>query len=538
MKFYAFLLAGACLGSVLLSCKKQEPFGTTTWSPDLAVPLVSAEFTLKDIVARSRTNITEDAQGMLTFVYNTTLVSTPAADALQLGDQSFSQSVGVDQDIINSLQNTAVPLNTSIDIPTIPTQVIDFQISPGSSLDSVYLKQGNISINASSDFHQDIRLNFKIPNATLNGQVFDEELPLTYTGTAPVTLQKSINLTGYKLSLVNNALPNKLSIEISGTITKTTNDAQQLSDMLRVNMSMSGLKFSKAYGRLAQQNLTPDQDTADITIFDNAYSKGIKIKNPVFTFNVQNSFGVPMNLSFPILNAFRKSAPSTIFPISGTPNPFSVSAPLPGAIPGVTNDTFSLRSSNSNISGVLFEAPSRIVYKLSTTLNPGGPTQNFFYDTSTLRTRIKIELPFEGYIKDFAFLDTVPFAFDRPDRIDQLVLRTNITNDFPVEAKLQMYFVTDNFEVKDSLFNTTADQVVVPQASVNANGESVSPGNKVYDITYNAAREGKLAGVTKIILLVRLNSTDSNNNQYVKFFSRYKMAVKLGMRAKLKIAIR
>jgi hypothetical protein len=78
---------------------------------------------------------------------------------------------------------------------------------------------------------------------------------------------------------------------------------------------------------------------------------------------------------------------------------------------------------------------------------------------------------------------------------------------------------------------------VIPKAPVNADGISTGSSNKIYDIIYNATDAGKLTGVKKIIMIASLSTTDYDKQKNVKFLSRYRMKVRFGIRAKVKMSL-
>jgi hypothetical protein len=520
-----------------VSCKKSAPFGSNNWSPEVAMPLVNAEFALKDITKRSAANIIEDANGFVTFVYETKLFSKSANEAIDLGEQRFRFATGVDAGIVNIFNNLPPNIDT-VPIPLATPPPINFVVNAGTTLDSVILKQGNISLECGNRFNQDLTVIFRIPSATKNGQAFQQRISIP----ANSNVSPSFNLDGYRLNLSTGTppQPSLLSIEVGGVIRKISPTLS--GDSLTVKMTLNQMKFSRAFGIIGSQNLLPQPDTADITIFTNALTGGISIKNPSIRFDVQNSFGLGMQLSFLQLKTLSNANPGIPTPVTGSfqassSNPFTVAMPTYNVSPGVTNQSFTVSATNSNISSVIYQAPYKLIYQVSTTLNPGPPVQNFIYDTSTIRTSAYVELPFEGYVNNLAFRDTFPFDFNRPELIERLIFRSNITNDFPMDAKLQLYFVTETFEKRDSLFLSAADQVVIPKAPVNADGISTGSSNKIYDIIYNATDAGKLTGVKKIIMIASLSTTDYDKQKNVKFLSRYRMKVRFGIRAKVKMSL-
>lgn len=536
------LIIPVFIGFTLLSvsCKKSAPFGSNGWSPEVALPLVNAELALKDITKRSAANINEDANGFITFIYQTKLFSKSANEAIDLGEQRFRFATGIDAGVVAIFNNLPPNIDT-VPIPLATPPPINFVVSAGTTLDSIILKQGKISLECGNRFNQDLTVVFRIPSATRNGQVFQQRINIPANSTAT----PSFNLDGYRLNLSsgNPPQPSLLSIQVGGVIKKIS--PTLVGDSLTVKMTLNQMKFSKAFGVLGSQNLLPEPDTADITLFSNTLTGGISIKNPSIRFDVQNSFGLGMELSFLQLKTYSNASPgnptniigTTIPGLTGNP-PFTVAMPAYNAPPGVTNQSFSISSSsNNNLSAVIYGAPNRLIYQVNTTLNPGPPVQNFIYDTSTIRTSAYVELPFEGYVENLAFKDTFPFDFNRPELIERLIFRSNITNDFPMDAKLQLYFVTETFEKRDSLFLTSADQVVIPKAPVNGDGISIGSSNKIYDIIYNASDAGKLTGVKKIIMIASLSTTDSDKKKNVKFLSRYRMKVRFGIRAKVKMSL-
>lgn len=526
--FIFILMMGVCF----YGCKNDTEL---LWSPDLAFPVVNAEFQLKDIIVKSKSNIQEDSDGFLTFVYEDTLVSSKAEDLINIPNQEFVFSKSLSQLEISNLQ-TILTVGQTFTSPEIPF-TFDVASSSGFSLDSVLIKSGLFLFDINSDFRHNVALTIKIPGATKNGVVFNETFNLPYVNTVPVVLNTQKSLSDYKFSFNENGNSNKLKIFFSFTFTKVDqSNSESTSDAIDIKINFSDLKFKKIYGKVTSDlAFIPEPDTTVISIFNKAISGGFKVKNPEITTTITNSFGISASGIIDVFKAYNPiSNPNPInIEGPGIPNSIQINAPT---IEGQSSTTsFTLNKDNSNISDVFFSSPSRLIYKINPSVNVSS-TENFALDSSKIKVGIKLTMPMEGAIENFSFVDTVPLKFGRTDRVEYFNFRVNISNGFPIETKLQAYFVTENFVIRDSLIKREEDKIILAAAPVNSNGRVTNSQEKITDIKVSENILGNLSDVTKIIIVAKANTTGAGltPQQNVKFYSDYKLKVRFGVRAKLK----
>lgn len=517
---------------VFLSCKKESRF---LWQPDLALPVVNAEFSLKDIVVRSKNEIKEDESGFLTLVYADTLFSKSAEELINISPTfEYTNRTGFQTSEINQI--IALFPNTSI---TLPEQEVVFDFPTGNDFeaDSLFLKGGLLNIQVSSDFDYNVTANVKFPGMSINGVAFDENILLGANGNTPVINSINKNLNGFRLRMNENGEPNKLKMrfrliftELSASNTPTANDS------IRIKLSINSLKFSSAYGKVnTTAVLVTQPDTAVINFFDNAISGGIKFKNPSLKTTIQNSFGISAGGSISVLKAFNpviNPVPANIHG-SGIPSLIQIEKPT---TPGQSTTTeIELTKLNSNIDSVIALSPSRLIYKLTPQISP-TPEKDFVLDTSRVRVKLNLTLPMEGAIGNFAFRDTFEYNFNSIDKVERFTFRVNIDNGFPVETKLQVYFLTNQDLIVDSLIKNPADQVIIPACPIDVNGRAIGSVNKLSDFEFKEELLKNFSKINRIIIEARANSTGANSNpaRDIKIYSDYKMKVRFGVRAKLK----
>jgi len=87
----------------------------------MAIPVVNAEFSLKDIIVKSKSNINEDSNGFLTLIYDDTLFSARADQLVKISNQQFAFNQGLDANQIGLLQLLdTIPPNNTITTPEVP----------------------------------------------------------------------------------------------------------------------------------------------------------------------------------------------------------------------------------------------------------------------------------------------------------------------------------------------------------------------------------------------------------------------------------
>ena len=114
-------------------------------------------------------------------------------------------------------------------------------------------------------------------------------------------------------------------------------------------------------------------------------------------------------------------------------------------------------------------------------------------------------------------------------------LKSNVTNGFPLDVEMQIYFTDENFNLLDSLF--IPRQVILPAAPVNiSTGYVINSSSKTTDVDLTPLKISHLSTTKK--MLVRATATTINNaGTNVKIYDYYKLNVTIGAKAKMNITL-
>lgn len=154
-------------------------------------------------------------------------------------------------------------------------------------------------------------------------------------------------------------------------------------------------------------------------------------------------------------------------------------------------------------------------------------------DSSIFKADLKIEFPMKGYTTGFTIQDTVEFGIGEIKEISSLAFRLNISNGFPVNARTQLYFTDDNYNILDSLFTTSQDRII-ESAEIDVNGRVTIPTVRSADEVFEGIRLQHLFSAKKILVRGIINTKDAPTT-VVQIYDDYKLDFKLGIRTKLKI---
>ena len=537
----ASILGATIIISSIQSCVKDNfelnKLASTTWNPNLAVPLVYSSLTVQDILTK------EDTQGQIlvgtdnfcTLVYKGNLFSLLASDLIHIPDQNPTPYTTPS---LTPAQIAALSTNGTVTVPF--SQTVNFisgTTAPNPKVDSITFKSGDIGISLSSDFKFNGNILVTIPSAKKNGVVFSQVLPLVYSGTVPVLANANYNLTGYTFDMTMGGTTfNQFVVNYAVTLTGT-GTPPLASDVVTLNQSLSNMQFGRIYGDIGQVALSPDKDTVEISIFKNALGMGsFSLVDPSVKVVITNSYGVPIVASISQLEGY--TPPALAYPITGSPNPLPIYSPTWAQIGQTATGSYTLNNTNSNIVSVINNVPKNVVYQINSLSNPAGPTNNnFVLDTSRFKVDMELDLPLWGTAKDFWLVDTVHFKLDQTisDDVESAMFRMYNSNGFPIDVDMQVYFVDTLYNVLDSL--VIPNQLILNSGVVSpVTGMVTSPTQKIYDAYVDRPRLLNLKN-SKYILIRAVAATTNAGSSNVKIYSTYRLDVKLGVQFKLKVKV-
>jgi hypothetical protein len=136
------------LGVVIISCEKD---GKLNYKPNIAIPLVKASFTLKDILKKesNNNNISIASDGFIDLIFRTKLFSQKAEDLIPIINQNFNSSLKLDVNQTNAAN--LLPAGNSL--PTITfNRTFPLNLGAGIFIDTVTLKSGKLHLIINSSY--------------------------------------------------------------------------------------------------------------------------------------------------------------------------------------------------------------------------------------------------------------------------------------------------------------------------------------------------------------------------------------------------
>jgi hypothetical protein len=527
----------AALTTVAVQCKKYDPrkIASTSWNPNLAVPIAYGSFDVYDVFARTDSSdifIIDPLSGAVALVYRGEVVSYNAGDIIQVSD------FGTDVIYTNSELGMPVGASFSGTATANNTSQLTAAVNSGVELHTMLMKQGSLSITVTSDIQHNHNINISFPELKLGGTSLTRTIPLTYSGMSPLVHTETIDLTNYLGNFTrNNTTFNELDVNTTVTINGTGGPISGVENV-QLNLQFSGLQFSQANGYFGQQSVGFDNDTILLRIFENEPDGYFELIDPRVRFTVENSFGFPIQLNFQNLKTIDISNGNE-FPISGFPSTLNISAPSMAG--QVATAVLELNNGNTtNLITVITPTPKYFFFEAAGISNPAGNTGtlNFITDTSYFKVHAEVELPLEGLAYGFGVSDTSEFSFgENLENIESLMFRINVNNGFPVELLAQVTLLDSNYIPLFSLLNTP--QQVVESASINTlTGRVTTPTRKITDILLNEQQLQLISQARYVHLYGLSNSKNGTSGQIVKIYDDYVIDLKLGMQVQGKFNVR
>jgi hypothetical protein len=223
-------------------------------------------------------------------------------------------------------------------------------------------------------------------------------------------------------------------------------------------------------------------------------------------------------------------------PITGTPVPWSIAAPSIGQMGQFVSTQADFDRNNTNVYNAIYMAPEWFFSDISALSNPaGGASSNFLLDTSRFSVNVQVDIPLFGKAMDFVLQDTVSFSFGQDmNNVDWMSFRINADNGFPVDAVMQIYFLSASNVFLDSLL-IPAQQVISAAHVGSAPDYRVTDKIHTYtEATISQPRLNNLDPTEKILIRAQCNTVNTGS-ELTKFYSDYTLDVKLAARAKFSI---
>ncbi len=496
-------------------------------NPEYAIPLVSDELSLSNLIASGSSFIRQNNEGYISLVYRGQIFSTTAEKAVIIPNQNFNQTMSLSAAQANALMN-----GQGI---TITAQSVHSFLIGSREIDSIWLKAGAMVASLASEIKTSGALKITIEDAKKGVTILSLNVPFAYGSSIPVLASNNTLLEGYHWNLTKGGLGyNCVNLKYELSLNATT-ETITTADQMNIDLNFQGLKFSRFYGYIGQVNLLDEGDTIDLTVFDDNNTV-VKIEDPKIKIICGNSFGVPVKAGFTKLATYTSGQPETA--VTGVPDPLPIPLPNISQFGQMLYDSVLLNQSTSNIKTAINQKPKHLIFKAYINLNPNGKQQrNFVSDLSQLKIILDVELPLYGSIYNFVLEGNKDLSFKMPDQeiIEAVTLRFTGINGYPIDLFTQVYFMDSLGGTFDSLF-PSRNYKFIESAAIGTDGKVIAKTTKTSDFIFDILRAKRLSRLAKVKLRAELG-TISQGGSYpsVKFYSNYSLGIKIGMKAKLKL---
>lgn len=501
----------------------QDEYQFDKLDPDINVnarfttPLVYGSLNLENLVSQldsSGVNIGDD--NLIYLSYEDSLFSFIADDLLEVPNQDFVEFF-IDNHfgIVGTGWGSAV-LDT--------TDYFPFSFENNEKLDSIVLDTGDIVFDIRFDFACTGIIQMEFPTIQLNGVPLTPD-PIAITNpSGTFTDHIEISIDNYTVILSDaQALPAVFHIELYDE-----GNLIQANDSIIITAGIQNIDFDAVFGFIGDYELITETGELDLGFFDNPLDGDITFANPQIEFFIDNSYGVPAEVTIDRFTALKGENDSIQMTFDPSVNPFNYAYPtvadyVMNPVDFAQDTTISINGTNSNISDLISLLPESIAYSLKASSNPGaagGDTlYNFVTDNSSIDVNFRFLLPMQ-FTSDLAYVDTVDVDLsDIPDEvelIERLELELEVTNGLPTDIDFQLVFVDSLYNEVDSLF-VEGDQPIIPSGETELDYsfdppglDVVSPTTEKTKIVYTGDEILNLEGVKYGIVKVRLKTTGTD----------------------------
>jgi len=502
------------------------------YNPEIAVPLVHSYMTLHNVLDDYDHHhvFVEDGTHFLYLIYERSVFSQTADQLISIADQNINTNY------IFSV-TTPIPAGDSASASQTFTHTMTM-VYADESFDTAYIKAGTLNYNFSSNLNHNGKITVTIPSATKFGIPFKQEIPYTFSGTLPVVFTTSFNLAGYKVGFSHVGALTQLQINYTITV---YGDGTAVTPPFSMSMgeSFSNIKYSRLIGYLGQKTVSISDDSIKVELFNNNIHGYYDFEDPKLHINIDNSYGIPINVSVNQIEAHSASNAPYVVAVtgSGIPNPWVINYPSFAQIGQSMLTSLMLDKTNSTIKPAINISPQHIYSNISATCNPAGPPNtNFVLDTSRIKVNAQLELPLYGKAWDFVLQDTASFSYTEVNDADWVELKLILDNGFPIDGLVQLYFVDTNYVVKDSLLNPFQQMLMSAIPGSPPDYKVVQNTKKTSLIRWEGSRWKNLKDCKHILIRAELNTANSGTT-IVKIYSSYGLEVRLGVRAQKHVMV-
>lgn len=400
--------------------------------------------------------------------------------------------------------------------------------------DQLLMKSGLMILNPHLPFGLYGSVRIQIPEASLNGEVFEIELE---SGDV-----EYVDLSGYLLDFTSNeAEPFRSRLTVNYRVEEFNGSPQN--DYVLLIFEMTEMDYESAYGYFGYQKADEMDASLSFDFFDEIeLDEHIELADFEMDVEVYNSIGVPFYVEATNIRFFHEDEEVSVLTMKDNSTirfdylPSAIDAdPL---VPGY--DQFIVNDSNSNALEIGNSAPVRMMADIYASSNPEvpdglefpeAPDYNFIFSQRELEVDLVLKVPFHFWADSYARMDTVEFDFldiidgseDDVDHINLVDFYFDFKNELPLDVQVTAWVVDAEGEKVDDLLAANTEFVKA--------GDRGAPAASSFQVGLTAAQISlfKQRAVKEIVLAYELST--GNGEGAVKIYGDSRFSAKVSVEA-------
>ncbi len=520
------------VGLVLYSCNVGDidfdNIEDPVFTPEVVAPIGEVTYTVKELIEEINDPNIEisDAKNLLLAVtYRDTSIFKVPTELISI-DEISQQKV---------METGIVVLASPTDVTEEFQQTLslDYPAENGEQIDSLIYADGNLEVIIDSQIEADVELEIKLVDFVHSDSrdtiVFNVSLP--YNGSSPVSDTQNTTLQNHRITLSRMGGQNIFNVIVNGTVNIKAGQSVSSSDFIFLTFNTSDTQFSSVIGYFDEKEITVQDQTIEIDFFKDIEPFGLEFKSPEIVLHIDNSFGLPIGISLAGISSSNDNGDFRMLTGLATEKPIKIKYPELSKFGQTSSSRITISNDISNLSDLLAIAPNKINIPISATSNYENVSQesNFYTDQSQITTALEVNMPLDvklgGYKQTFQF-DVDDIGFDEADSIK---LRVRTVNDLPFSGIMNLYLL----DADSVVIHEVPDNLILQSPEFGANGRTEQPKTQITDVLLNSAGIEALSNTTKIVLVLTVESFESEDNRFVKIYSDYSLTIKIGLIANL-----
>ncbi|MEP3387773.1 MAG: hypothetical protein ABJO02_06280 [Reichenbachiella sp.] len=502
-----------------------------TVSPHIAINLGYSEYTVQELLEDledESVEITTNADQTIALYFSESTVYDGNDDLIAINSVSNEEEFAPAENV------PATPIGYEIEIDEVFT--FSFPANNGEEIDSLIYSAGTLDFEMLSTFKGDIDYTWTIEGTklvTTNVDLTNSE-ELVYTG-ADVTDSYSRPLEGLKSKFYKNAFDeNEFQVHVVGTITFEAGTEILPEQRMTFDLAFNNPGFTHIYGKFGSDPIDLQNQSIDMTAFNDFSGDGLKLEDPRVYLITTNSYGMDIELSFDELKAVDADGNEVLLQEITPPgiDGFVSSPEIEGE---VKIDTIELNNQNSNIDDLLNSAPVLMEFEISGIPNPASSSRlnNFLLEDSRVEIESLIAIPMQFQMDGFS----VDFDFELNDldieSAESIIFNIIATNEIPFSGAIDLSFIDDQGNLLFSLPNAAN----IESPTVGSDGKTTAPHVSNSGIDLSSEGIDALINAHKILATANISTFEHEKNRYVTLYSDYKLNIELSLAGEVTIQL-